>query len=271
MIITQTGVVNMWKTHVAARYAKLARARPYALSDDAKRWITWLWVACEKLDEAEPGKLFDWACEKFADEAGVNVLQPAAPAEMKPPEMWKDIWGNPLPNPFANKDLKGQTLLQQRDPELAKWLKAYAESPYAAASEWADRTAALLKQKTLTYDADTHAINPYVNGANETERGQFVKNASPEVAERCKWEAAPVTFPTAKDFNLTATSKIATVPRLSALWGAMNEQEREYVVAEKTALQQQRSAAETRLKALEAASGTAEPPRIASRVRIGAE
>ncbi len=51
----------------------------------------------------------------------------------------------------------------------------------------------------------------------------------------------------------------------------MNEQEREYVTAEKATLQAQQAEAAARLKALEAASETPQPPRIAQRVRIGAE
>jgi hypothetical protein len=271
MRITNEGVNNMWRTHVSQRYAKLERARPYAQTRDSQRFLVWLWMACEKVAPDNPAELFQSSLEQFADKAGVNVLQPAPPNELKPPEMWKDLWGNPLPNPFATKDLKGQTLLTQRDPQLAEWLKAFAESPYAAATSWADKQAAVLKQKALTYDADTHKMNIYVNGANETDKAQFVKNAPPEVAERCKWEAKPVTFPQAKDFDLTQQSKIASVPRLSALWNAMTEQEREYVTAEKAALQQQQSEAAARLKALEAASGIPQPQRIAQRVRLGAE
>jgi len=89
--------------------------------------------------------------------------------------------------------------------------------------------------------------------------------------ERCKWESKPVTFPHAKDFDLTQQSKIASVPRLSALWNAMTTQEGEYVTAEKVALQHQRSEAEARLKALEAGSIIPQPPRMAARARVGAE
>lgn len=145
------------------------------------------------------------------------------PNELKAPEAWRDPWGNPLPNPLATGDLQGQTLLMKRDAALGEWLKKFAESPYAAACEWRDKEAAILKQKALSYDADTHRVNVFANGANETDKATFVKNAPPEVVERCKWEATPVAFPTAKNFNLTAQSKIATVPRLSALWTAMTE------------------------------------------------
>ena len=67
--------------------------------------------------------------------------QPKPPNELKAPEAWRDPWDNPLPNPYVTDDLKGQTLLTQRDPEFAKWLKKYAESPYEAACEWQDQQA----------------------------------------------------------------------------------------------------------------------------------
>jgi hypothetical protein len=34
--------------------------------------------------------------------------------------------------------VKGQTILTQRDPELAKWLKKFAENPIVATAEWQD-------------------------------------------------------------------------------------------------------------------------------------
>jgi hypothetical protein len=270
-MITQSGVDSMWKTHVGARYAKLPRARPYALSNDAKRFIVWLWMACEKVAPDNPADLFKSSLEQFAD-AGINVLQPATPNELKAPEAWRDPWGNVLPNPFATGDLQGQSLLSKRDSMLAQWLKKFADSPYAAACEWQDAQAAIEKKKALSYDSDSHQLNVFVNGANETEKAQFFRNAPPEVVERCKWEARPIEFPTAgKNFDLTKQSKILSVPRLSALWDAMVEEEREFVAAEKVALRQQRSEAESRLRALEAADAAPQPPRLAQRARLGAE
>jgi hypothetical protein len=273
-MITETGVANMWKARVQAAYSKHGRARSYAVTPDAKRFLVWLWMAAEKLSPDNPDKMFEWSLEKLADDCGVNVLQPKPPNEVKPPEMWKDIWNRDLPNPFdkASPDLKAQSLLTQRDPELAKWLKAFALSPYSALCEWKDNEAAILKKKAMSYDAGTHQVNVFANStSSETDKAAFLKNAPPEVVERCKWEARPIEFPGAQNFNLTAQSKIASVPRLSALWDAMVEQEREYVTAEKATLRQQRSEAEARLKALEATSDTPQPPRLAQRARVGRE
>lgn len=271
-MISQKGVENMWvRGGVGARYAKHERARPYAMTRDAQRFLVWLWLGVERLVEpSESDTLFKWALEQFAD-AGINCLSPKPPSELKAPDAWRDPWGNPLPNPFATKDLKGQTLLTQRDPILAEWFKKFAESPYAAASEWADKQAQVLKKKALVYDADTHAVNPYVNGANETELGRFVRNADQATVERCKWEAKEVTFPTGKNSNLTIQGQIAKNPRLNALWNSMQEAERTHIASAKAALQQQRIEAEARLKELQAADAAPQPERLAQRVRLGAE
>jgi hypothetical protein len=259
-MLTNEGVNNMWRTHVAARYNKLERARPWGITPDAKRFLVWLWVSCERLAPDEPDKLFSWALEQLADACQLNVLQPAAPTELKAPDQWRDPWNNPLPNPWVTGDLQGQSLLTKRDPQLASWLKAFAKSPYLAASEWADTQAKLLKQKALSYDADSHQANIFANpNASETDKALFVLNAPPEVIEQCRREAKEIEFPTAKNFNLTAQSKIATIPRLSALWDSMVEEERQYVTAEKAALSKQRTEAEMRLKALEAGDTPQQP------------
>lgn len=271
-MITEQGVANMWRAHVSTRYGKLERARLYAVTPDAKRFLVWLWMSCEKLDPDDPAKLFEWSLEKLTDECGMNVLQPQPPAELKAPEAWRDPWDNPLPNLYAIGDLQGQTLLAQRDPMLAEWLKKFAESPYAAASEWSDRQAAVLKKKALSYDADTHRVNVFANStSSETDKAAFVKNAPPEVVERCRWESRQIEFPTGKNSNLTIQSQIAKNSRLNALWGAMESHEREFRAAAKEAARQQREQAEAALKSLEAAEDAPQPPRLAQRARGGVE
>jgi len=49
--------------------------------------------------------------------------------------------------------------------------------------------------------------------------GFAAKNAPPEVAERCRWEPTPVTFPNAQNFNLTAQSRIARVSTSKRVMG----------------------------------------------------
>jgi hypothetical protein len=80
----------------------------------------------------------------------------------------------------------------------------------------------------MKYDSDSHAANVFANGASETEKAQFVRNADAATVERCKAEAVPVTFPTGKGFNLTAQSQISRIPKLNALFNSVMEREREW-------------------------------------------
>lgn len=213
-----------------------------------------LYRACrDTTDSVEQGQeLFGWAINQFAD-CGVNVLQPSPPDELKPPEMWRDLWGNPLPNPFLNKDVKGQAILVQRQPELAKWLKKFAADPYGAAAEWQDEQASNLKTRAMKYDSDTHAGNPYVKGfTNETERGRFEREHA-DLVEQLKREAVPVGFPTGENFNLTVQRRIANTPKLAALAAGMRRIEEQAIVKARLAAQEQRNKAEAELKKLEAA------------------
>jgi len=220
----------------------------------SKRFMAWLWRACAELEPENPAKLFKWSLETLADECAVNVLQPLPPNELKPPEPWRDLWGKPLPNPWMTKDLKSQSLLTQRDPPLAEWMKKFAESPYEAACEWADKQAAVLKQKAMKYDSDSHLANVFANGASETDKALFVRNADKAVLERCKWEAQPIEFPTAKNFNLTAQGKIARNPKLNGLFSAANNYERDWREGARAKARADIEAAKKNLQELEAAT-----------------
>jgi hypothetical protein len=230
MITSNEGIENLWRTQVAPRYSEHERARPWGITPDSKRLLVWLWEACKSLEPESPAKLFKSSLEQLSDVVGVNVLQPLPPTELKAPEAWRDLWGNPLPNPWATKDLKSQSLLADRDPQLAEWLKKFAESPYAAACEWQDKQAAVLTQKATSYNSDSHAANPFVpaNNSSETDKAKFAKNAPAHVVEQAKREAVPITFPVGKAFNLTQQSRISTIPKLNALFNAAMNHEREW-------------------------------------------
>jgi hypothetical protein len=150
--------------------------------------------------------------------------------------------------------LKGQSLLAQRDAPLAEWLQKFADSPYAAACEWQDKQAAVLAQKAVKYDADSHVANPFCNGANETDKAQFIRNADKATVERCKWEARAIEFPTGKSFNLTQQSKISTIPRLNALFAGALNYEGEWREGARVKARADIEAAQKNLKELEAAA-----------------
>src|SRR5262245_32375180 len=101
---------NIWTHKVLPFYRDMERNRLYASTPDSKRFMAWLWRSCAELEPENPAKLFKWALETLADECGINVLQPPPPNELKAPEPWRDLWGNPLPNPWTTKDLESQSL-----------------------------------------------------------------------------------------------------------------------------------------------------------------
>jgi hypothetical protein len=245
---------NIWKGKVLPVYGAMERHRLYAITPDSRRFMAWLWRSCAELEPENPAKPFKWALETLADECDVNVLQPLPPNELKAPERWRDLWGKPLPNPFATDDLKGQSLVTQRDAPLAEWLKKFAESPYQAAVEWQDRQAALLAQKAIKYDRDSHVANVFCNGSEETTKGRFIRDSDKATVERHRWEARPIEFPTGKSFNLTAQGKISRNPKLNGLISAANNYEREWREGARAKARQDIEAAQKNLKELEAAA-----------------
>jgi hypothetical protein len=253
--MTNAEIENVFRQYVLPIYRELNRARLYAVNADAKRHLVLLWRACRDADADNATELFKWSVTKLTDECNVNVLQPLPPNELKPPEPERDQWGNVLPNPFAGPkpDLKGQSILTTRNPRLAELYKKAAESPWEAWADWQDEQAANLKLRAMKYDSDSHKANVFANGANETEKAAFVRNADAATVERCKAEAVPVTFPTGKGFNLTSQSQISRIPKLSALFNGMIEREREWREGARAKARADLETAQKSLKELEAA------------------
>jgi hypothetical protein len=246
-------IEGTWQRAARAVYEKHPRARSWAVSPDAKRWLVWLWLACEKLDSDKRVELFNETLEQLAD-AGVNCLSQKPPNELEVPDWPTDAWNRPLENPWKTNDLRGQSLLAKTNPLLATWMQKFAESPYAASAELADLKSKALAQRTTVYDFDSHRANVFCNGASETEKAAFVRNAPAHVLERAKWEATPMQFPTHKDFNLTPQSRIAKSPRLSALWQTMTERERTWREGARAKARADIEAAQKHLKELETVS-----------------
>jgi hypothetical protein len=251
--MTETQIENVWRQYVLPVYNKNERHRLYAITPASKRQLVALYRACsDSTDSTEQAQeLFRWSLERFT-ECGINVLQPPPPSELEPPKMWLDLWGKPLANPFLSKDVRAQTLVVQRDPMLAKWLKKFAADPFGAVCGWQDEQANNLKQRTTKYDGDTHAGNPYVRGfTNETERGRFERE-HPDLVEQLKREAIPVAFPTGEAFNLTLQGRIAKNPKLNALAAGMRRHEVQDIQEARTAAKEAREKAEQEIKKLEA-------------------
>jgi hypothetical protein len=130
----------------------------------------------------------------------------------------------------------------------------FADDPIAAYCAWQDAQAAAAKATAFTYDSDTHIANPWArSNATETERARFAKD-HPDLIERLKFEAVPVTFPFGKNFNLTLQSAIERTPKLAGLFNSMQLREKAHVEEAKAASQAAIEQAKKSLAELEAAS-----------------
>jgi hypothetical protein len=49
---------NVWRQYVLPIYNKIERARLYAINDDAKRHLVFLWRACHDIDSDNAAELF---------------------------------------------------------------------------------------------------------------------------------------------------------------------------------------------------------------------
>jgi hypothetical protein len=201
--------------------------------------------------QIEVPSLFHHALEQLTDTCNINVLQPLPEKEPKVPPLWKDPWGGDMENPFKTGDIKAQTLILQRDPELGKWLQKYAKDPYGAQVELEDEKARVRRLRAFTYNDDTHAGNIFARkGTTETEKHRFIRDHA-ELVPILQREAAPVRFPFGANFNLTAQGKMLKDPQLASLLTEMQGLETAYVEHTREAAKTSIEAAQERLKELE--------------------
>ena len=126
--------------------------------------------------------------------SGANVLQrrPGNPPPL--PKQWRDpVSLETLPNPWKTKDLKAQSLLQVRDPELAAHYKAMAADPYGTIAKMQDELAARATLEQVPYSDSEHSVNVF-RGNDQTAKALFIKNASPGLVAFYQNEAKPVRF-----------------------------------------------------------------------------
>jgi hypothetical protein len=241
-------------------YGKMQHNRTYALTPESKPVFGVLARAMFQRRAAEgrsdmDGKPPSSHQEFFnlaaaLNQAGCNLLQ-RRPGDAPPsPKPWTDpVTGEQLPNPWKTKNLKGQSLLEQRDPALAAHFKAMAEDPYGTLAKMQDAEAQRQSLSSIPYSANEHQLNPFL-GNNETAKAEFVKR-DPDLAKFYEEEAKPVEIPIfGKNKNLTIAGKLAKDPRMAALVQLAARIHEQWLAEDKLAAQQQRAAAEEALKKL---------------------
>jgi hypothetical protein len=107
-----------------AAYEKLRLNRSYASTEESDTWLGALLKAHVQSGQSINGDSFGNVLSRLFRQ------KPGAPKRL--PQLWKNpLSGEPLFNPWAKdtRDLKAQTLLTRRDPELATLLEKLATDP----------------------------------------------------------------------------------------------------------------------------------------------
>ena len=149
-------------------YQKIKHNRAYALDEQGKVALGALARAMfvRRIEEGRSGtnavpstwQEFFGILEKLAA-AGANILQKRPGDPKPPPKPWTDpVTGESLRNPWLSKDLKAQTILQQRDPALAEHYKAMASDPYGTLAKYQDAEAARATMEQIPYGENEHAV-----------------------------------------------------------------------------------------------------------------
>ena len=242
-------------------YARLKHRRVYALTNDAKNVLAVLAAALlqkraaeNRANSDEPSAREEMAqlITKLAN-AGVNLLQ-RRPSDPPPtPKPWIDpVTGNPLPNPFAKNapDLKGQTILTQRDPALAKHLKAMADDPYATIAKLQDEQVERESLGAIPYDEKIHKLNPFL-GDNKTAQSEFVKR-DPELAKFYSEEAKPVEIPLfGRNKNMTVEARLYKDSQAAAVLKIGTVIAKQWLESDRAAAAEARANAEAELEKLQ--------------------
>jgi hypothetical protein len=243
-------------------YQKVKHNRSYALDEQGKVALGALARAMfiRRIEEGRShidAKPTSWQeflsiIDKLAA-AGANVKQRRPGDPKPPPKPWTcPVTGAQLPNPFAkgSEDLKAQTVLVRRDPELAEHYKAMAADPYGTIAKMQDVEAARAAMQEIPYGESEHLVNPFRTNDLKAQ-SQFVKNAPAGFVEFCKNEAKPVEVPLfGKNRNLTIESNLAKDSKTFALLKVAQQIRETWRAEDARHAEAKRAAAEDEIKRL---------------------
>jgi hypothetical protein len=234
-------------------YEKLAGNRAYALTPDAKVILSTLGKAVllrqAGPDDAERAQLMQRVIEKLNGRE-CNILQQRPDAPKPVPEPWKDPFGNILPNSFLTKDLKAQSLLMQRDPELAALYERLAKDQYGTVAQLADDEVQRAALSAIEYGETQHAANPFRRD-NQSEQAAFTKRDK-MLADFYREEAKPVDLPLFGAMrNITLRGRLSRDADVGAVIETAEKIHTQWRAEDKAAAEAQAKEAQTRLAELQ--------------------
>ena len=189
--------------------------------------------------------------------AGANIIQKRPGDAKPPPKPWLDpVTGAALPNPWLDaadnkpSNLKAQTILQQRDPELAEHYKAMAADPYGRLAALQDDEAARAATEAIPYGEKEHSVNPFRTN-DLAEQSAFIRS-SPALVTFFKNEAADVEIPLfGKNKNMTVEGRLAKDPAIFAFVKVAQQIRNTWAREDRASAQAKREEAEAEIKRLE--------------------
>jgi hypothetical protein len=243
-------------------YAKVKYGRPYAITPTSQLGLAAIAAAMLARRKAEgrsqPGAVPSPWQEFFGivarlSQAGCNVLQ-ARPGDAAPtPKPWLDpVTGEALPNPWdkTSPDLRAQSILQKRDPDLAEHYRSVAEDPYGTIARMKDAEAARTALEQVPYGENEHAVNPF-RSDDLRAQSALAKSATPALTEFYKAEAKDVEVPFfGKSRNMTIEGRLAKDPTMAALVKVAQQIYETWRAQDKAEAQAEREQAEIKLKRL---------------------
>lgn len=159
-----------------------------------------------------------------------TALQSWRPGPETPlPKPWRDeVTGALLPNPFAvePEDINGQTILFERDPELATYYRRLADNPYQLLADLADERARRDFLRSLKFGQREFDNNPFRGNLNEPAVAQaqsdFVRQHDELTVEVWRSERATVIWPWSDGGNMTELGRCFTALKANPVAGVID-------------------------------------------------
>ena len=208
-----------WASRFTAALRKVKNNRAYALNEGAslagaaicKAWHDSRHWTLKSDDDLEA------FVERVARHVPEELLQQRGDAEQPLPEIPKDIFGRPLPNPWESGGIPDErAAVVAFSPALAKHMEELAQGrPWRIHNEGLKREASRAITAGIKYGEKEHSENVF-RGDNRTTQSEFVNSNQhlPEVVEFYQREASDAMLPWQADaLNRTQLGQLSKTDR----------------------------------------------------------
>jgi len=179
-----------WRQNFRAALAKIKGNRLYALTADSELAGG---AICAAFHEKNAGSIDDFLRRLVV--AVPALVQQRGTTEEELPEIPKDVFGRPLPNPWIGGSLSERNAVFKFSEALAKHFERLAKGGgWQMHLEGLEREASRALVNAVPYGPEQHAENVFRAG-NATERTLFINANTPEKVALYEREAKPIKLP----------------------------------------------------------------------------